>query len=78
MIYPVDSVIHPLNNWVQPYKFASINFPDVKSAYAKNLLSPRKPCSFLGKMSVCNYSIIFLTDWLEEMDDDDRMEFEGK
>lgn len=21
---------------------------------------------------------IFVTDWLEEMDDDDRMEFEGK
>ena len=23
-------------------------------------------------------NIIFVTDWLEEMDDDDRMEFEGK
>lgn len=23
-------------------------------------------------------NIIFFTDWLEEMDDDDRMEFEGK
>lgn len=34
--------------------------------------------SRLVKLPCETMAFIFVTDWLEEMDDDDRMEFEGK